>query len=691
VPLLAPLGPGQDRDQELARELAALSSGDSAQRQAAERWLAAHLGPADGPLLAQSAAHGDLETRRRLARALGQADRDLCLASELLAQDDPALNEVGRRALELSVTAWSEAAWRRGIHGPSLGLHLKLLAADSWPQLLRLPILPSLGETCALLGRWDGLPIGLVVDPSVAARKPAEGFVEVRGSWEELVVQLGEIYRVSLDGHGFHPDPSEAVGPRFLRFCAPTRLAEPTSDVLIQWCALLAGEFSPKLRVAAARALADSGWDAALDWLSVRVEEEGDPAALEGLLSAAARGRVGAALGSPELLAGIRDTAQADLERGDPDGRAGRMLAAFRSLRDLGPGGLRRGEVLVEGWKAASPAGRWLRLAMLRRMRSPSAAPLAAEVLADAEASAVLKREALGAWMAATAGLASDFEPDLAAPERLFEGLVDLDEARGVASDLWAAHLSLPASWDDPARLPGGLDRLARAGVVAWLAMAGREEAVAAHWRASLGSNRLLWHAESEAFGELLLCIGESHGELLRAAWQLARGAGGGALKRLSIDRSAFLGGILPRPDQVRVWNELVATFERDGADLVAMAVISARGWDSSSGKKVRAQLMEALRQAFQDERPVARCQALLRALDRSVFEMRRIGWELSRVGLDMGRRSMAEQWSEQVRRLAERAQRSPLGAYLGLHWPPPLSSGVLDLARAERLPNGEF
>lgn len=677
----------QTRSADLASNLASISSRDSSERQAAERWLAAHLLPGDLESLVAALRQADLEVQRRLARSIGQADRDLRLATGLLGEPDPALQEAGRRALELNINAWNSSAWRPGLQGPLLNLRLKLASSESWPEILRVPVLPSLGETCALLERRADLPVGLCVAPAVTGRLPTAGVGEIQGTWDEVVLRLGEVYRVSLDGHGLEAEGQDGVRTRFLRFCSSTRLAEPGVDVLIAWCSVLVGEVPLAERVAAARALASSGWGAALDWLSIRVQESRDPAALEGLLSAAAKGRIAHALTDRELLRSLLQTAEADLRAGDSEGRARRILAAFRHMRAIGPGGRPLGPEILEGWEQAELTGRWLRLAILTRLRSPEARAQAASILEDAQQDPLLYRQAMRAWIAASVGLGVRELPRLARPAALLGAFEDLDAAARAAQEWALAGFEPPASWQDPARLPAGLDRLDRVALLSWFVALGQVPASAAHWRALLSHNQLLWRHDSLELSRAIDAIGIEHAGLLRAAWRQARQQLPEALPKLSLDRSAFLAGILEARERNAVWNRLVASFAEQGLDWMAMAVLSGRGWNSEVGQKVCQQLVDEFAGALRENRSVEDSLPLIEALVRSVGEMEQAGWEHSSLELEPGRRNLSEQWSEQLRRLAGQHRRSPLGTYFSLHWPPPLESGMRDLEAEERIP----
>src|SRR5262249_12126667 len=80
---------------ELQQRLAELASPDGQRREAAQRWLAAHMEPARYPELAEAALAGDAEVRLRLARALSDDARHLGLALLFMNDADPGLRALG--------------------------------------------------------------------------------------------------------------------------------------------------------------------------------------------------------------------------------------------------------------------------------------------------------------------------------------------------------------------------------------------------------------------------------------------------------------------------------------------------------------------------------------------------------------------------------------------------------------------
>src|SRR5258707_13937247 len=115
---------------------------------------------------------------------------------------------------------------------------------------------------------------------------------------------------------------------------------------------------APAERAVNARALAATGWPAALAFLERRWIE-GDEPALEGLLLAAGRGRVAPALQEPQRQRAL----YARLAAAELDGSTlARALAAAGPLSRTGEP---LGPLALEGFDRAGPRERWLRLAAL--------------------------------------------------------------------------------------------------------------------------------------------------------------------------------------------------------------------------------------------------------------------------------------------------------------------------------------
>src|SRR5437867_5552752 len=126
------------------------------------------------------------------------------------------------------------------------------------------------------------------------------------------------------------------------------------------------------------------------------VRSRADRAALEGLLLAAARGRVAPALLSPAVLEPLLTEA----EQAGPS--SARILCALaRSGCSDAQGGALAGRLLA-GFERATPRSRWIRLFLLARngCAASEVVPLARALLADPSIDAALRLQALHALAA---------------------------------------------------------------------------------------------------------------------------------------------------------------------------------------------------------------------------------------------------------------------------------------------------
>jgi hypothetical protein len=301
---------------DLDRALERLSSPQAAERRSAERWLAVHLEREDYPRLAEIATSESQEVRARLADALS-ADRNLGLSALLIGEDDPSLRELGEGAVRRSLARWYEAPeleWlspkdRLGKFRPIKGLRL---GKDTFPSAYRLDPtaerfdlaldrIARHADSQALEGSWSG-PVTVVVDPVASAHPPGlpvrSG--EIDGNFGTLVSETAGAWGLRLYVAGFemrHPVAFVTSGP------------EPRSwfELMTGWVREL--ERSGPLAAEAARALACSGWPAAMGWIEERWLEAGDAAFLDGLLIAAGRGRVALGLARAGSVRVLRDMA----------------------------------------------------------------------------------------------------------------------------------------------------------------------------------------------------------------------------------------------------------------------------------------------------------------------------------------------------------------------------------------------
>ena len=578
-------GAGREPVDETTERLAALRSASADERAAAERWLAAHLTPADYPVLASAAQDGDAEVRRRLMRVLSQADLDLALSARLLQSGETRLASLAEEALRRAIARWNPALARPGRRADELRSGLETRAETTWPQPWRIPLASGLETAVGYLEREGDLPVGVTVELGLSGRRSATD--ELRGTWLELIMDLGRTFEVGCELFGFD-DEREGL-PGFVRYF--DELAERDArrsgiDVLFAWLAVFLEDASGTSvdapdrarRARAARNLASSGWPSALALLGDRYREANDEAALEGLAVAATAGRVGDALLDDALLERVFLQTEADLAA-DSEPRRARARRLRLALQEVGPitgAGGRSAGIVLRGFEEAAPESVWLRLRLLESWRAIEGETVARAVLADGERPSGLRRQALST-LAAIGSVASGelAAPQIPDPAALARGLGSLAEAAELASLLRRLDVTPPPDWNlgagsetggvsDPLRLPAALAQasfVARAFALHWYLERDEIETAAAHllllhrdvppasaagvdWESSPSPAR-----SDRSVGVLAPAVERGArltlGAVLRRARQRARDEAEG----LELERAAWLSGLV-RPER---------------------------------------------------------------------------------------------------------------------------------------------
>jgi hypothetical protein len=454
--LMLLVGPVAARD-EVGLRLAQLEAPDPALRRQAQRWLAVNLTREDFASVADVLGEAAIETTQRLGQVLGGDDRHFGLAALLLTDGAPAVRALGEAALREQALRWSASA----DDGPMDRRSLPDDWVRDWPRPISLD--PGAGDLATLLDRLARvgagpapLVLGPGLDPGVRALvpdlPPQDGRLE--GPWSEVLLGLVASQRVSFEVHGYR-EPGEvgaAEAHPWVHVCQRGTEGRGTGAQLwMTWVRGSLREHDGLGAAACSRALAATGWPAALAWLEERWVADHDHAALEGLLLAAARGRVVPSLTGPEQVRGLLAHADEVLGAETLGARvdAGRLARGLAAAAPIGPRGEPLTAVLLEGWpQLGGVTERWMRLVILEGQGAPSKAAMDVcdRVLAG-RAPADLRRQALRTRLRVFQPGVDTEPPGIGSPGELLMGVADMVEAQALARDLTAVAARPLGGW----------------------------------------------------------------------------------------------------------------------------------------------------------------------------------------------------------------------------------------------------
>ena len=254
---------------DVAQELAALAAPTSIERERAERWLAAHVEAEDFALLREAGRAGDVEVRRRLARALGAADRHLALAVRFLREDTAELRRLGSQAVQAALARWNPDLIEPPVAGEELRRALLLLGEHGRSEVLQLDLAAPLAESLGILARRAEVPLAMVLEPGLSTRPsfPAGGGPALAtGPWWELVLRLAGAHGVGVEAFGVPIEREAEPGPPggFLHLTPLAEAGRGNGATMVErWCRALGAPRGTPGRAAAAEALAGMEWPAA--------------------------------------------------------------------------------------------------------------------------------------------------------------------------------------------------------------------------------------------------------------------------------------------------------------------------------------------------------------------------------------------------------------------------------------------
>lgn len=664
---------GRAGSDEFTEQLARLGAPRSAERAAAERWLQAHLVFERYPELAAAALAGDAEVRGRLVRILSADARHLALALALGVEEDAVLGALGREAVRAAV-AHSDPRLGEPAQRAGLEVLLRRAASESPPRSLRLDARLTLAQLVESLELVGELPLGLTLDPRLATRTIRREEELPSGPWNVLLPHLARALGVELEIHGLTPGRDNVLGP-FLRLTTGPEPTHSGVDLITEWLFVLAQDGDESVRARAACNLASSGFAPALEWMDQLVRVRGDRAAIEGLVLAAARGRVAPVLLSPAVLEPLLSEAEAL-----PGPGSARILCALARSGCFDAQGNALAGRLLAGFEQVTVRGRWLRLFLLERngCAAPEVAALARTLLAAPSTAPALRLQALYAL-----AMQGEVSPSEALRVEGLSELFRVGPFRGdFRGDMVEAErlgrvlrlLALAPPYPDPARIPADWTAPERLGLLeAWM-WRGEPEPLSAHVAAWMEVPAVQSAARGELLAQQLLpWRARGAGPLLDGILQRARALvhARPGLPEREIERVRLLLGLVPAADVPGVLARGGYELQGERSDVALLGALAGYPVPIAPEVEARATLHSRLASALGENRRLQEFSALLQALERAARGL-----------YSAGRDEEGDTFSSRVQALGSRSK-GELGRWIERQpWPPAPLSETRDVAR---------
>jgi len=569
--------------------------------------------------------------------------------------------------------------------------------------------------------------------PAVLARR-------VDGSWSEVLEALCVIHDAAYQVQGYrYPGEQRASdievdGDDIARIRpwihlvphGTTEKASVASDLrrragsyIVDWCLAAQREGNLIRQSAAARALAGIDWPAPILWFETRWLATGDVVALEGLMAAAARGRVAPALQqsasvrsvlrfidkeareverleralsqalAPESIGGARRALRLAII--EVDERARRFAEGLAGLAPIASGagpnapGAPLLPVLLDGFEGATPNGRWVRLVAMEGLglSSRRVVAICARVL-NGELEARSRRQALRALLVALPLRrdVSDVSIQLKDPLALFRELPRGDVA-GLGLELGLAGVGVAAS--DPAWVRELIrDRAAVTELVVWGALLaeGQRGTRAPSWLVEAVTAALRMEADrnpSVGAGPFSRATAFARGDLARSLWSLVEWVAPAldARQRIDLERAALRAGFASPATRRSALDRSRTALEKDRDDPLevenAWRDLAALAGDDLLGEAALAALEASLVESIlkRSRGPAGSTHAFVQATEAAVAALERAR-----------RDDLSEQFTGSLRRVATRSDHPLADRFLRIDWPPHRPLPPRDLER---------
>jgi hypothetical protein len=390
----------------------------------------------------------------------------------------------------------------------------------------------------------------------------------------------------------------------FVHFASELGPPRTGVDLVCEWLLTLARPGPLEERARAARNLAAAGCVPASEWMEARVRAHGDPAAREGLLWAAARGRVASVLTSSAVLEDL-------LTEVEPGGeRSARLLFPMASVGCFDESGASFAEHSRASLMSGSPRTRWARLFLLERngCADPDLEPVLRALLADSATPPPLALQALFT-LALFPGARAPAVHDLPALIRATR-MSDEEDRLGRVLRLFA----IAPPFLDPASTPADWQARERGALLAAWLWTDEVDPVAAHCAAWVAASGAPSDRRGTELAERLEPF-VTRGRADRVNAFLKKGAT--LFASPALERVRLLLGLVVAGEVEALARKL--GLDATASDLAGLGALAGIPGEGAVQNAARAALVDALTQAVRENRSPADSRSLLQAVERAL------------------------------------------------------------------------